>query len=126
MIAWNVVFDGLSLDGYATVYGIEEVYREVEGTNVRTSISGEDIPDILAVKYDLIITCRPLTPQQMHQLHLKLAGNATSPYKTLSYTTLGNESGGGNYKMSITGGRPVMNNASRTLIDGVVITLQQK
>lgn len=42
-----------------------ETLRRVEGPNAGVAINGEDIYDDLAVKYDLVVTTKPMTPDEL-------------------------------------------------------------
>ena len=122
-----LTYAGIDLSGFVTKYGFSESVREIEGKNGGLSISGLDIPDVVAVKFDPSFVLRPMIPSQLTVIWGLVRAMPSNTYRTLVYTNP--EGSSRTIQAKLVAAAPaekVLETSSRTLFDGVRITFKEK
>lgn len=123
----TLIYAGVDLSAFTTKYGFTETPREVEGPNSGTSISGLGISDIVAMKFDPTFVLRPLNTMQVQMIWNLLRAVPVNTYRTLRYTNPEGTLREISAKLTNVGAASkVLENRSRTLYDGVVITFMEQ
>jgi len=121
----TLTFSGYNIAEMTNKYGVTVVPRTVEGPNGIDSIAGTHEPDPLAKKLDLVVTCRPLTDDQVNILWTLESNAIDVPYQDLLYVS-GNITISGKYRISVGQSTPVIDSFERKLFGGVVLTFTQR
>lgn len=121
-----LTYAGVDLSGFTTKYGVSEVSRYIEGPNAGVSISGKDIPDIVAVKFDPTFILRPLLPSQISIIWGLVRALPANTYRELIYTSPEGSTRTISAKLAEVEAVKVLENRSRTLYDGVVLTFLER
>ena len=121
----TLTFSGYNIAEMTNKYGVTVVPRTVEGPNGIDSIAGTHEPDPLAKKLDLVVTCRPLTDDQMNILWTLESNAIDVPYQDFLYVS-GNITISGKYRISVGQSTPVIDSSERKLFGGVVLTFTQR
>lgn len=119
-------YNGTDLSQYVTKYGFTETPRVIEGVNKGTSLSGVAIPDVVAIKYDITIPCRPLSPAQVGALWTLVNSQLADPYLQLTYSRADGTSRTMLARISLGGAEKVMETSEHTLYEGLVLKFTEK
>ena len=119
-------YASVDLSAFTTKYGVSEASRYIEGPNGGVSISGKDIPDIVAVKFDPSFVLRPLVSSQINTIWGLIRALPTNTYRTLKYTSPEGSTRTIQAKLEAVEAVKCLENSSRTLYDGVVLTFRER
>lgn len=121
-----LTYNGADLSSYITKYGFVETPRIIEGWNKGVAMDGSDIPDVIAVKYDITLTLKPLTPAEVGVFWSLVGGLTSATYKSLTYTSANGNTRTIQARISSTGAAKVLETTERTYYNAIVITFSEK
>lgn len=119
-------YAGVDLSAFTTKYGVSEASRIIEGPTAGVSISGKDIPDVVAVKFDPTFVLRPLIPSQITTVWTLVRAMPTYTYRTLKYTSPEGITRTITAKLEAVEAVKCLENTSRTMYNGIVLTFREQ
>lgn len=122
-MAITLTINGTDASALFNKYDYVEIPRKVRGTAVGESIGGSFIDDVRALKYDLMLTARPLEGAGIAQL----AAFAAAPSVTISYfSPSANAYRTSTYVIDLTEIKKEAEWPNRVLWNGLVLNCREK